>query len=71
VEAKVPIPAARKSPVEDTLLPEMCNCVCCAIRVTWQSTTLETNTFGWPGDPRRTTSHNAPQTSLRAAQYSS
>jgi hypothetical protein len=41
VEAKVPIPAARKSPVEDTLLPEMCNCGRCAIRITWQSTTLK------------------------------
>jgi hypothetical protein len=41
LEAKVPIPATRKSPVEDTLLPEMCNCGVCAIRITWQSTTLK------------------------------
>ena len=56
MEAKVPIPAARKSPVEDTLVPEMCNCGRCTIRITWQSITLkQTRSAGRatrPGPPR-------------------
>jgi len=59
VEAKVPIPAARKSPVEDTLLPEMCNCGRCAVRITWQSTTLkQTRSAG------RATRAGPPRTTL-------
>src|SRR3954454_11865185 len=29
--------APRRYPVEDGLLPEMCNCGCSDIRITWQS----------------------------------